>query len=93
MECITMRVLHSIKFGSSQLNNVLNGYELINFVNSEKLRRMIGHKNPSIVTLPSGHLNLATKRTFKNRLYRRVEKDRTMIETDKDSHITLLFYG
>lgn len=41
------------------INNILNDFESVNFVQSEKLRCMSRHQNPSMVSPHDGHLNLA----------------------------------
>lgn len=45
--------------GQTPVDNVLNDFESVNFVQSEKLRCMSRHQNPSMVSLRDGHLNLA----------------------------------
>lgn len=41
------------------VDDVLNDFESVNFIQSEKLRCMSRHQDPSVVNLRDGHLNLA----------------------------------
>ncbi len=41
------------------VDNILNDFKSVNFIQSKKLRCMSRHQNPSMVSLHDGHLNLA----------------------------------
>lgn len=53
------KALRGHQWGQTPVDNVLNDFESVNFVQSEKLRCVCRHQNPSIVNLRDGHLNLA----------------------------------
>ncbi|WNV02894.1 hypothetical protein RS584_10630 [Enterobacter sp. DTU_2021_1002640_1_SI_PRY_ASU_LCPMC_013] len=53
------KALRGHQCGQTLDDNVLNDFESVNFVHSEKLRCGCRHQNPSMVNLRDGHLNLA----------------------------------
>lgn len=52
------KALSGHQCGQTPLDNVLNDFESINFVQSEKLRCVCRHQNPWMVNLLDGNLNL-----------------------------------
>lgn len=53
------QVLRGRLSDQTQVDNILNDLESVNFIQSEKLRCMRRHQNRSMPNLHDGHLNLA----------------------------------